>query len=79
MQQQQRWFAEAAVAPQTTVWDQLSELVTSDEGKRELATLRSAYVDITQKLNKMAAVSPSRRLPLQPASPAKRRLRLPRE
>jgi hypothetical protein len=54
--QQQRGFAEAAVAPQTTVWDKLSELVTSDEGKRELATLRSAYVDITQKLNKMAAV-----------------------
>lgn len=44
------------MAPQTTVWDKLSELVTSDEGKRELATLRSAYVDITQKLNKMAAV-----------------------
>jgi hypothetical protein len=55
--QQQRGFAEAAVAPTTTVWDDLSDLVTSDEGKRELATLRSTYVDIAQKLNSMAKVS----------------------
>ncbi|EFN57368.1 hypothetical protein CHLNCDRAFT_56064 [Chlorella variabilis] len=57
--QQQRCFAEGAVAPQTTVWDELSDLVTSDDGKRELATLRSSYVDIAQKLTGMAKTQPA--------------------
>lgn len=54
--QQQRGFAEAAVATQTSVWDELSDLVSSDEGKRELATLRSTYADIAHKLTSMAKV-----------------------
>ena len=54
--QQQRCFAEGAVATQTTVWDELSDLVASDVGKRELATLRSTYADISQKLVGMAKV-----------------------
>ena len=44
------------MATQTTVWDELSDLVASDEGKRELATLRSTYADISQKLVGMAKV-----------------------
>lgn len=56
LRQQQRSFAEAAVATRTTIWDELGELVTSDEGKRELATLRSTYVDIASKLAEMAKV-----------------------
>lgn len=54
--QQQRSFAEGAVATQTNVWDELGDLVTSDEGKRELAVLRSTYVDIAGKLASMAKV-----------------------
>ena len=54
--QQQRCYADAAVATKANIWDELGELVTSDEGKRELATLRSTYADISQKLAKMAAV-----------------------
>ncbi|KAL4859752.1 Cytochrome P450 710A2 [Chlorella vulgaris] len=56
--QQQRGFAEAAVATQTSVWDELSDLVSSDEGKRELATLRSTYADIAHKLTSMAKDQP---------------------
>lgn len=52
--QQQRCFAEGAVATQTTVWDELGGLVSSDEGKRELAALRSTYVDIAGKLASLA-------------------------
>ncbi len=55
--QQQRGYADAAVATKANIWDELGELVTSDEGKRELATLRSTYADISQKLAKLAAVS----------------------
>lgn len=54
--QQQRTYADAAVATKANIWDELGDLVTSDEGKRELATLRSTYTDIAQKLAKMAAV-----------------------
>lgn len=54
--QQQRCFAEGAVATQTTVWDELGSLVSSDEGKRELAALRSTYADIAGKLANMAKV-----------------------
>lgn len=53
--QQQRTYADAAVATKANIWDELGDLVTSDEGKRELATLRSTYTDIAQKLAKMAA------------------------
>lgn len=55
-QQQQRCFAEAAVATETNIWDQLGELVTTDEGKRELAALRSTFSEINQKLAGMAKV-----------------------
>ena len=55
-QQQQRAFADAAVATKATIWDELGDLVSSDEGKRELATLRSTYTDISQKLAAMAKV-----------------------
>ena len=44
------------MAKQTTVWDELSDLVTSDEGKRELGTLRSTYLEISQKLASLAQV-----------------------
>ena len=44
------------MATKTTVWDELSDLVSSDEGKRELATLRSTYSEISQKLAGMAKV-----------------------
>lgn len=54
--QQQRGFADAAVATQATIWDELSDLVVTDEGKRELAALRSTYVDISQKLASLAKV-----------------------
>lgn len=52
--QQQRCFADGAVATQTKVWDELGDLVSSDEGKRELSILRSTYADIAQKLANMA-------------------------
>lgn len=58
--QQQRCFAEGAVATQTTVWDELGGLVSSDEGKRELAALRSTYVDIAGKLASLAKVGLNR-------------------
>lgn len=44
------------MATQTTIWDELGDLVVSDEGKRELAALRSTYADISGKLSAMAKV-----------------------
>lgn len=66
--QQQRTYADAAVAAKANIWDELGDLVTSDEGKRELATLRSTYTDIAQKLAKMAAVRVPRQLQCRPGS-----------
>lgn len=66
--QQQRTYADAAVATKANIWDELGDLVTSDEGKRELATLRSTYTDIAQKLAKMAAVRAPQQLQCRPGS-----------
>ncbi|CAK0787319.1 hypothetical protein CVIRNUC_010537 [Coccomyxa viridis] len=49
---QRRCFAEAAVSTQLKEpdWDAFQAIVTSDEGKRELATLRSQFAEIKSKL-----------------------------
>ncbi len=53
--QQQRYFAEAAVAPKFD-WDSLEGSVASEEGKRELASLRSTWIDVQQKFDSMTQV-----------------------
>jgi len=50
---QSRGFAETAVATEQINFDELASNVYSDNGKREVQTLRSAYLDITQKLSQM--------------------------
>ncbi|KAA6415271.1 MAG: ATP synthase D mitochondrial [Trebouxia sp. A1-2] len=54
--QQQRCFAEAAVAPKFD-WDSLEGSVASEEGKRELASLRSTWIDVQQKFDSMSQSS----------------------
>lgn len=51
--QQQRSFAEKAVVADFD-WDAVAELVHSDEGKREITTLRSTYTDIKTRLETLA-------------------------
>ena len=53
----QRSFAEKAVAVEAD-WDAIGGLVHSDEGKRELASLRSTYLDIQARLSSMAKDTP---------------------
>jgi hypothetical protein len=53
--QQQRSFAEKAVATELD-WDALSDLVHTDEGKRELNALRSTYLDVKDRLEGLAKV-----------------------
>lgn len=53
--QQQRLFAQAAVAPKLD-WDSLEGQIASDEGKRDLASLRSTWIDVQQKFDSMAQV-----------------------
>ena len=48
-----RSFAEKAVAKEMD-WDALSEMIHSDEGKRELASLRSTFFDVHSKLSSTA-------------------------
>lgn len=49
---QARSYAEAqAPAAAHLDWEELTSLVTSDEGKRELGALRGAFADITSRLN----------------------------
>ena len=68
--QQRRCLADAAVAPKAgAIWDELGDLVTSDEGKRELATLRSTYADISQKLAALAKARGARRVGAAVAAP----------
>ena len=51
---QQRGFAaEKAVAAEVD-WDAINAMVHSDEGKRELASLRSSFLDIQARLSGMA-------------------------
>lgn len=50
---QQRGFAEKAVAAEFD-WDAFGSMIHSDEGKRELQTLRSTYLDIKQRLANLA-------------------------
>ena len=52
---QQRHFAEA-VAPKFD-WDSLESSIASDEGKRDLSSLRSTWIDVRQKFDTMAQVS----------------------
>ena len=51
-----RQFAEAAVAPKFD-WDSLESSISSDEGKRDLASLRSTWIDVQQKFSSMSEVS----------------------
>lgn len=53
LQQQQRYFADKAVAVDMD-WDSITALIHSDEGKREVTSLRSAYGDIKQRLETLA-------------------------
>lgn len=53
----QRSFAEKAVAVEVD-WDAISRLIHSDEGKRELGSLRSTYSDIQARLSSMAKDTP---------------------
>ena len=53
--QQQRCFAEAAVAPKFD-WDSLENTIASDDGKRDLASLRSTFIDVQQKFDSMSQV-----------------------
>lgn len=43
---QHRWFAEKAVASDSIDWDGLSKIIQSDQGKRELASLRNTILDL---------------------------------
>ena len=56
--QQQRCFAEAAVAPKFD-WESLESSIQSDEGRRDLASLRSTFIDVQQKFDSMSQVSHS--------------------
>lgn len=53
---QQRCFAEAAVAPKFD-WESLESSIASEDGKRDLASLRSTWIDVQQKFDSMAQVS----------------------
>jgi len=44
--QQSRWFAEKAVATGTVDWDAISNIVQSDNGKRELASLKNTMMEL---------------------------------
>ncbi|PSC76047.1 ATP synthase subunit mitochondrial [Micractinium conductrix] len=59
VQQSRCYAAEAAVAAKADVWEELGDLVTSDEGKRELASLRTTYADVAGKLKGMAKPQPA--------------------
>ena len=50
---QQRSFAEKAVATEVD-WDAISGLIHSDEGKRELVSLRTTFLDIQSRLASMS-------------------------
>ncbi|KAL3145748.1 hypothetical protein ABBQ38_015128 [Trebouxia sp. C0009 RCD-2024] len=53
---QQRCFAEAAVAPKFD-WDSLESSIASEAGKRDLASLRSVWIDVQQKFDSMSQSS----------------------
>ncbi len=53
---QQRNYAEAALAVKEPDWDTLSTLVTSDEAKRELASLRGQFGELRSKLTSQTHV-----------------------
>lgn len=55
---QQRAFAEKAVAAEVD-WESISSLIHSDEGKRELSSLRSTFMDIQSKLTGMSKDTPA--------------------
>lgn len=45
----QQRFAETEAATQKLDWDALQDIVTSDDGKRELSALRTTYADVQSK------------------------------
>ena len=45
----QKRFQETKAAGNNLDWDALQDFVTSDEGKRELAALRTTYIDLQSK------------------------------
>jgi hypothetical protein len=51
-----RGYAEKAVAGADLDWEALSSMVHSDEGKRELASLRTTFLDIKQRISTMSQV-----------------------
>ena len=55
---QRRCFAETAVSTQLKEpdWEAFGAIVTSDEGKRELATLRSQFAEIKTRLTSQSQV-----------------------
>ncbi len=53
---QQRCYAEAAVAKQLD-WDSLEDTLGTDEARREVATLRSTYMDVERRFKEMSKVS----------------------
>jgi hypothetical protein len=54
---QQRAYAEKAVAVEAD-WDAISSLIHSDEGKRELSSLRLTFLDIQTRLANMSKETP---------------------
>eukprot|EP00891_Asterochloris_glomerata_P004410 jgi/Astpho2/4410/Aster-00028 len=50
---QQRCYAETAVAKQLD-WDSLEDTLGTDEARREVATLRSTYMDVERRFKEMS-------------------------
>ena len=53
---QQRCYAETAVAKELD-WDALEDTLGTDEARREVATLRSTYMDVERRFKEMSKVS----------------------
>ena len=55
---QRRCFADSAVATQLKEpdWEAFQQIVTSDEGKRQLATLRSQFAEVKTRLTSISTV-----------------------
>ena len=55
---QQRFFAEKAVAVDID-WDKISSVVQSDEGKRELASLKNTLLELERTVSHVETEVPS--------------------
>ncbi|KAI8107917.1 hypothetical protein M9435_002944 [Picochlorum sp. BPE23] len=51
---QQRWFAEKAVATGSVDWDAISNIVQSDNGKRELASLKNTMMELERAVGSVS-------------------------